>query len=184
MIDHGVTVTAAPESPVLVYDRIRMDLIPLLRETLLDPSLLAAPSYPSLSRGAWKSSEGIFDYAPSTRALRETIEEYTVSHRQPLAPGGARTGRRGMRPIGWAMVGRNGSAHPRHQHQGSIQSGIYYVTAGDPAVPTIFEIGHGDELEIDPVPGRLVLFPGNLFHRVDRYDGTEPRITIAFDVRR
>lgn len=173
MIEHGVTVTASPKSPVLVYDRIRMDLIPRLRETLLDPSLLAAPSYPSLSRGAWKSSEGIFDYAPSTRALRETIEEYTV-----------RRMTRGMRPIGWAMVGRNGSAHPRHQHQGSIQSGIYYVTAGDPATPTIFEIGHGDELEIIPIPGRLVLFPGNLFHRVDRYDGTEPRITIAFDVRR
>lgn len=152
-----------------IFDHVRMDLIPLLCETLLEPALAKTASYPSLNRGGWKSGEGILDYAPSTRSLRDTLEREYLH---------------GKRPIGWAMVNRGGSSHPRHQHQGAIRTGVYYIAAGDPAVPTIFEMPDGEVVTVDPIPGRLAIFPGNLWHSVPKYDGTLPRITLAFDVRR
>ena len=36
------------------------------------------------------------------------------------------------RLVGWAMVNRAGSHHPRHHHPIAILSGVYYVTAGSP----------------------------------------------------
>jgi hypothetical protein len=88
------------------------------------------------------------------------------------------------------MVNRAGSQHPRHQHRIASLSGIYYVTRGseDAITPTIFECpcaaSQRYDLEIEPDLGRLVLCQGQMWHRVPRYDGAAPRITIAFDVRR
>jgi hypothetical protein len=101
----------------------------------------------------------------------------------------------GRLPIAWAMVNRAGSYHPRHQHRAAILSGVYYVTAGsaDAITPTVFECpcdgrsarGRDSyELEVEPHPGRLVVCRGETWHRVDRYMGDLPRITVAFDVRR
>jgi hypothetical protein len=166
--------------PIQVFDRVAMSFLPLLRETLLEPALLATPTYPSLNQGAWKSNEHFFDYAPSTRVLRDEITKLLVAN------GGLGAQRRmdRCRLIGWAMVNRSGSFHPTHRHQTAIQSGVYYVAGGDPPVGTIFEHADGSEETIEAIPGRLVVFPGNLWHRVPIYSGTEPRITIAFDVRR
>ncbi len=83
------------------------------------------------------------------------------------------------------MVNRRGSQHPRHNHRGAIVSGVYYVRAGDAlAPPTIFEIAGEQELHVEPLAGRLALFPASLYHRVPKYAGDEPRITIAFDALR
>lgn len=92
-------------------------------------------------------------------------------------------------PIAWAMVNRAGSHHPRHQHRIATLSGVYYVAAGSPATPTVYECPCDGrpkdyELEVEPHPGRLVISRGETWHRLPSYTGDLPRITIAFDVRR
>jgi hypothetical protein len=83
------------------------------------------------------------------------------------------------------MVNRAGDCHPRHIHQGAIWSGVYCVDPGDePITPTLFEAPDRD-VAVMPAPGRLVLFPGDMWHSVPACaGGPAPRITIAFDVRR
>ncbi len=84
---------------------------------------------------------------------------------------------------GWAMVNRSGAHHPRHVHHGATVVGVYYVDPGDADAPTIFEAADR-EVAVAAAPGRLALFAGSTWHRVAAYAGEQPRITIAFDVRR
>jgi uncharacterized protein (TIGR02466 family) len=139
------------------------------------------PSAPTLNLGGWRSAELATQSDPAIAALIAEI-----------------CGRVGADVSGWAMINRGGSSHPRHWHDGSVLSGVYYVDPGeDPSPPTIFELGvrgrRGTRLprgakvterEIAPVAGRLVLFPGDLWHRVPAYAGGAPRITVAFDAKR
>lgn len=130
----------------------------------------------SLNVGGWKSGEDFFAWSDAAvQELRQVIAELI----------GARL------PVAWAMVNRAGSHHPRHQHRIATLSGVYYVTPGnnDPLTPTVFECPcdgrpKRHEVEVEPHPGRLVVCRGVTWHRVPRYDGDAPRITIAFDVRR
>jgi hypothetical protein len=151
----------------VIYEDVHLELCPALAEIIFARSATMT-STPSINRGGWKSPETFFSWGD--RAIAQL----------------ARTliGLLGARPTGWAMVNRHGSEHPRHQHRIAIVSAIFYVTTGDPIVPTVFECGDGSELEIEPSPGRLVIFPGDMWHRVPRYEGDAPRITIALDVRR
>lgn len=147
----------------LVVERVGIDLLDGLRATAL--TLMATtPSAVSLSLRAWKSREGILaheTFAPFVDVLRGVITA--------------------CRPYGWVMINRSGSEHPRHRHPSARLCGLYFVTAGDPATPTVFETLDGD-VAVDPAPGRLVLFSPMMWHRVPRYDGAAPRISIAFDV--
>ncbi len=161
---------------VRVIDDFASDLVGGLADEIMARAQQGVPSYPSLNQGGWKSGETLFDWesAPCVHALRHELGRYigidAVKHRKI---------------IGWAMVNRGGSFHPIHTHKTAIETGIFYVTPGDPPTPTIFEpAGDIDPFEIDPRPGRLVLFPGNLWHSVPKYPGNTPRITIAFDIRR
>src|SRR4029077_11198163 len=97
--------------------------------------------------------------------------------------------------VGWAMVNRAGSQHPRHQHRMASLTGVYYVAAGnlEAVTPTGFECPCDSRLlpgsprfalEVDPHPGRLVVSRGETWHWVPACVGDQPRITIAFDVRR
>lgn len=168
------------ETP-LVFDSVRPDLCPALEEVILDRMLHdRGRRVGSLNVGGWKSGEDFLDWKDAAvQDFRQTIAEQ-------LGP---------RRPVAWAMVNRTGSKHPRHQHRIAVLSGIYYVTAGseEAITPTIFECpcdmspARGPrryELEIEPHPGRLVLCRGEMWHRVPTYAGEQPRITIAFDVRR
>jgi len=161
----------------IVGDGFRLDLVDEIRDAILAREARTR-SAPTLNRGGWRSGEifaladrPIRELAGSLRAVTEIDEA--------LRPAGS--ARPGM--LGWAMINRRGSHHPRHIHQGASLTGVYYVDAGDAETPTIFETTAG-EVSITPVPGRIVLFSGDLWHRVPVYAGDAPRITIAFDVRR
>jgi len=157
----------------LVLDDISVDLCPELERIILERMRTDRRSTASLNVGGWKSTENFFAWpdAPVQELRRAIVAEA------------------GAEPVAWAMVNRAGSHHPRHQHRIASLSGVYYVAPGDPLAPTIFECGgdargKGYEIEVDPHPGRLVLCPGVMWHRVQAYTGEAPRITIAFDVRR
>ena len=161
----------------VVFDDVHPALCPALRATILARSrawadgTTTSPSYPSLNIGGWKSSEDFFAWRyPAVRELRDVLRREYL---------------RGGDPIGWTMINRAGSHHPRHHHGNSVLSGVYYVDPGDPAsAPTVFEATDGREVRVEPAAGRLALFPSDLWHHVPAYAGTSPRITIAFDVRR
>lgn len=155
----------------IVYDDTCTELCPEIARIVLAHEAAQPRSNGTLSIGGWKSWDRPFDWdEPALRKLGDEIE-------LGLA----------MEPASWAMVNRSGAQHPRHQHRTAAISGVYYVDPGDddPAIatPTIFETPTG-EVSIAAVAGRMVLFPGEMWHRVPVVRGARPRITIAFDVRR
>lgn len=161
-------ITRCSDEP-LVFDNLRPDLCTELAQIILHRMKIERRSTASLNVGGWKSPETFFSLPDAAvQELRSAIVEMV-----------------GASPIGWVMVNQRGSHHPRHQHTIARLVGVYYVTAGseDAITPTIFETAHG-ELEVDPHPGRLVLCPGEMWHMVPKYEGDDPRITIAFDIRR
>jgi uncharacterized protein (TIGR02466 family) len=97
----------------------------------------------------------------------------------------------------WAVVcGRDGR-QKAHLHPHGWLSGVYYVTAPRPAGANLYRgpliLGaldphaHGVEppwgtREIEPVPGRLVLFPSYLPHATQPSGVDGVRISVAFDV--
>lgn len=165
----------------VVFDNVCAELCAALEEVILSRMQSdRRRSAGSLNVGGWKSGEDFFSWPdPAVQTLRQAVIEIV----------GARA------PVAWAMVNRAGSHHPRHQHRIATLSGVYYVSAGSPdaVTPTVFEcpcdgvparVGDRFELEVEPHPGRLVVCRGETWHRVPRYTGDQPRITVAFDVRR
>ena len=164
-------IAASCRSQPIVYDGVVPELCPALEQVILGRMQQdRGRRIGSINVGGWKSGEDFFLWPdPAVQQLRQVIVEMVGT----------------QSPVGWAMVNRAGSHHPRHQHRVAILTGIYYVRAGSPEAitPTVFECEDGD-LEVDPHPGRLAIFRGEMWHRVPVYPGQMPRITVAFDVRR
>ncbi|MEN9230247.1 MAG: TIGR02466 family protein [Thermostichus sp. DG02_5_bins_236] len=101
----------------------------------------------------------------------------------------------------WAVVMQSQGHQIPHVHPSATLSGVYYVqvpqsVGEDPADPSGWlEFGayperfpfvaspqHSLVRQVQPQPGLLVLFPSHLWHRTIPFVGTEPRISIAFDI--
>jgi len=97
----------------------------------------------------------------------------------------------------WAVVCGKEGRQKAHLHPPGWLSGVYYVTASRPAGANLYRgpliLGaldphaHGVEppwgtREIEPVPGRLVLFPSYLPHATQPSGVEGARISVAFDV--
>lgn len=101
----------------------------------------------------------------------------------------------------WANVTRAGDYAKPHVHPNANLSGVYYVDAGDaPASsphsgviefldprqrPGMFETEGtlpSDAYRVVPKSGALLLFPAWLYHYVHPYQGSAPRISVAFNV--
>jgi len=95
----------------------------------------------------------------------------------------------------WSVRLTDGGSHANHVHsEGWISSAFYVAVPDDPSAATHdgwLTLGVADELgirlqpirEIEPRPGRLILFPSTMWH------GTRPfakgeRLTVAFDIAR
>lgn len=163
----------------LVRDGICPELCPQLEQVILERMQRERGRRTgSINVGGWKSAENFFTWPDAVvQELRQAIVAEI-----------------GVSPIAWAMVNRDGSHHPRHQHRIAILTGVYYVTIGseETITPTIFECPSDPqvarsaryEVAVDPHPGRLVISRGETWHWVPPCVGDLPRIAIAFDVRR
>lgn len=96
----------------------------------------------------------------------------------------------------WVNKTEKGQSHHRHWHPNSIVSGVVTL-AGDPTTGHLrFITSQYDMLEfelsspnlynskswsIPSEPGNIVLFPSNLEHLVEEYQGDTPRITLSFN---
>lgn len=99
--------------------------------------------------------------------------------------------------VGWATVMRSQGHQSAHIHPTAWLSGVYYVTVpdlvkrGDNAHKGWIEFGRPPEhypikvdpdvTFIEPVEGKLTLFPSYLYHRTVPYEDDAMRISIAFD---
>lgn len=107
----------------------------------------------------------------------------------------------------WANVNESGDYNTIHSHAGGIWSGVYYVDEGTPNPsrpfsgvlsfknPTMAALATSNlglpkplrqlfppEYLIQPRNGLLLIFPSWLEHQVYPYFGTEPRISVSWDV--
>ncbi|CAJ0888710.1 hypothetical protein AMST5_03900 [freshwater sediment metagenome] len=96
----------------------------------------------------------------------------------------------------WAVVHPSHGRQTSHIHPQGWLSGVYYVSAPKGSIqgarPGSLVLGPVDEelnfdppwgvREINPAPGRLVLFPSYIPHATIPSGSPEPRICVAFDV--
>jgi uncharacterized protein (TIGR02466 family) len=96
----------------------------------------------------------------------------------------------------WSVKLRpGGGRHVDHLHpEGWLSSALYidlpeavqgegkqgWIKFGQPGVPT--EAKLGPEHYVKPEPGLLVLFPSYMWHGTMPFEGSENRLTIAFDL--
>ena len=156
-----------------------------------------------VSLGGWHSRTDLVG-EPAFDALTKGIDEITsdISRRLLYDP----SLRLGI-DIMWAIINPPGSANRSHIHGGSLWSGVYYVQAPkesgrivfvDPRTASLMIPARLDpnqeqgpqnwrEVSFEPIPGRAVLFPSWLYHRVetnttDAKGEAADRICVSFNI--
>jgi len=127
--------------------------------------------------------------------IEEAIDQYIAGlGAVPDHPFAARRSRGYAFSGSWSSRLKSGDFHINHLHPGGWISSCYYVDV--PAVVSddvrrqgwikfgqpSFDVGLEPERAIQPVPGRLVLFPSYMWHGTIPFQDNSARATIAFDV--
>lgn len=131
------------------------------------------------------------------KAFEAPIEEYrrtlAISADHPLTRANAGA----IRFTGaWSVLLKRNGFHVNHVHPDGVLSSAYYVEVPpetqDPALksgwikfgePRYPVAGATAERYVQPLPGRLVLFPSYMWHGTNPIHGEDPRLCIAFDMR-
>lgn len=141
------------------------------------------------------------DSAEPFATLERMIRAAAAQYRRKFDPGAAQTFLANPVPqtelIGWATVMRAQGHQSAHIHPTSWLSGVYYVRVPDLVKrgdnshkgwiefgqpPDHYPITKEPEITfIEPVEGKLILFPSYLYHRTVPYEDDALRISIAFD---
>lgn len=150
----------------------------------------------------WQSGLDVLDADLSAvRRLRERIdvqiERFLEAWGQAsFAPGAPAAFRYSY--VGWAVILRPGGFQHEHVHSKTDLVGVYYVEV-PPAAPgadvgglTLVDprssrvasraVWESAQLTLVPEPGKLVIFPSFVPHRVERVSAPGERISINFDV--
>jgi len=169
----------------------------LAKEILLNPTLVADPRGKA-TRGGRQTQALRQPDAPAVASLIRQIKAAIDEYGECLPP---EAGLALVRPAlahldAWAVVyGAEGQQTP-HRHPRSWVSGVYYAGAprqpGEPAYRGSLQLGVLPERdgiappwgtrEIEPVPGRLVIFPSYVPHATQATGIDGARISVAFDV--
>jgi len=154
--------------------------------------------------GGWHSEVGHLEFLgePGQRLTRHMIEFGNEATRRVFAEQ-----RVPLQPLRWTLfawvnVNYRGDFNKMHVHPGSTWSGTYYVEVGDAAdesegatpiqlfdpcqgrATTFFPQLLPTGVVIHPQPGLMVLFPSYVPHMVYPHRGSQPRISIAFNLRK
>lgn len=153
------------------------------------------------NRGGWHSETDISEWGGAAFArLAERVEQLATE--LTLDRGNPETASFPWKLYGWANISENGSYSEQHCHPGAFWSAIFYVrvdpSAGggeivfrDPRAPLnemyaprlrIRYNGGEGTVHIKPKAGMLILVPAWLEHSVRRWDGSDPRISIAMNL--
>jgi len=152
--------------------------------------------------GGWHYAFDLFGLTdPVVAQFRAAMETHVRGFLDWFQPRERRR-RAEFRLEGWINVNRAGDHNLLHCHPGSFLSAVYYVNvppamAGgrivfrDPRGPAVamYEtigidlpwVGTGTGLPFMPATGLLLLFPAWLEHRVEPFEGSGERVSIAFN---
>jgi uncharacterized protein (TIGR02466 family) len=153
--------------------------------------------------GGWHYAFDLFDREEAVVAdFRAEMEQHVQAFLNSFRPQDRQKKDR-FRLKGWINVNRAGDHNLLHCHPGCFLSATYYakvpvtMTGGeivfrDPRGPAVamYEtpgidlpwVGSGWGIPFTPATGHLLLFPSWLEHRVEPFNGSEERISIAFNV--
>jgi uncharacterized protein (TIGR02466 family) len=153
----------------------------------------------SLRYGSQTAHNLLTDADPAIQAILAAFNEAIASYRETMgtAPDHPLSMRnRGPAAISgaWSVQLQRGGYHVNHLHPEGWISSAYYVAVPDEVQDTELKSGWikfgetrfpvpGANAEhfVQPRAGRLVLFPSYMWHGTNAIQGTEPRLTIAFD---
>ncbi|MEI9885149.1 MAG: putative 2OG-Fe(II) oxygenase [Rhizomicrobium sp.] len=165
----------------------------LAAEMLSNPTLAADPRLRSTRQGRQVANL----FLPQSRAslvlaaqIEEAVEAYLAAHKAVVAPARAKL-------VVWGVVLGAEGYQKSHRHPAGWLSGVTYVAAPKPppanAYPGRLLLGALDHdpaalsagwgvMEIEPVPGTLVIFPSHIPHSTEPSGMAQDRISVAFDV--
>jgi uncharacterized protein (TIGR02466 family) len=172
---------------------------PRLRQLILDAEETDPDAALFGGINAVKSSQNLLTWDdPAIEWVRARITDaVTALMAAELGPA-AKEVTCGIHAEAWAVVYRSGGSLRPHTHHDSAWSGVYYVEAGDPST-SVSDAGYLQLLDprpaaiarqatsgpwrVQPVPGRMVAFPGWLPHSVQATASSGSlRICIAWNV--
>ena len=152
---------------------------------------------PTVARGertSWQSEQSFFDWNDSAGYLRHLVANAIAT----LDPSLAQLD--GMNLYGWANQLTRGDYFTPHTHGGAAWSGVYWADAANssPEVGGMFMVrdprsganmvesplskfDSACTAELQPVTGRMLIFPSWLIHWVTPYKGEGKRVSIAFN---
>src|SRR5262245_32039694 len=154
------------------------------------------------NRGGWHYAFDVFKLNdPVVAEFRDEMEQHVQAYLDSIRPEGRRKKDRFLLE-GWINVNRAGDLNVLHCHPGCFLSATYYVKVPpgmkggeivfrDPRGPAVamYEtpgidlpwVGSGMGISFSPTTGHLLLFPSWLEHRVERFEDSGERISIAFN---
>ena len=188
-------------TPVVVHDWPGSEALNQQLRVLILAAELASPGVARSNVGGWHSDQQFLDRRdPCVQALLRRIRLMTQELTRAFMP---------PRPysfavVGWANILRAGDYNAVHTHPNAMWSGVYYVT-GNPEPPGTEPAGVRGRIELyDPRPGAaasytldndlqrnftynpragaMLVFPSWVPHFVHAHRGSEPRISVAFNV--
>lgn len=196
-LDRFLSIAPLPAPPGFGGDEAFRDAV--RAEILANPSLHPDPVGHATRSGLRTRrfpAAGDRAAAALTDAIRAAVSAYAgaLAGDHPFVR--SRPGRATFTP--WALLFRGAGHQVAHHHPGCWLTGVYYVSARrDPATdgaahPGVIRLGVLPDwatveppwpvLEVEPVPGTLLLFPSFVPHEtVPPGEGAE-RISVAFDV--
>lgn len=175
-----------------------LDVTDTFNAELAELILARSREMPSTTRGertgGWQSDTSFFGWSPAAEALRHLSFCAVRSLHSSLAE------IEGMHLRGWANLLGGGDCFSPHTHGGSSWSGVYWVDGGDssPENGGLFAIrdpragasmvesplsafDNACAAELQPMAGKMIVFPSWLVHWVSPYRGTRPRISVSFN---
>ena len=154
------------------------------------------------NHGGWHYAFDLFKVEePVVAEFRDQMEQHVQAFLNHFRPDGNKK-KDSFCLKGWINVNRAGDHNVLHCHPGSFVSATYYVKVPtdikggeivfrDPRGPAVamYEtpgielpwVGSGMGVPFSPATGHLLLFPAWLEHRVERFEGSGERISIAFN---
>jgi len=175
-----------------------------LRQTILD-RMHRSHGVVQSNRGGWHSDDDLQTWPEECiQTMVKRILDATHEMVRRTVPNARQEHFQNWKIMAWANVNRKGAYNKQHHHDGfgNILSGFYYVDTGetDDGKPvggrTVLQDHSGvpkeivnepdpfsREVYVTPKAGLMVMFPGRLYHHVERYHGDGLRITIAFNLK-
>src|SRR5262249_47158825 len=154
--------------------------------------------------GGWHYAFDLFKLEePVVVEFRDEMQEHVQAFLNYFRPESRKREDR-FRLEGWINVNRSGDSNVLHCHPGCFLSATYYVKVPaamkggeivfrDPRGPAVamYEtpeielpwVGSGMGIPVTPATSHLLLFPSWLEHRVEPFEGSGERISIAFNAR-